>query len=73
VFGVIYPRALRLRLGSSISAHNRSRTNAEHGAKQGAPRRPQKEYEDKREHQKRFSKPWLGGTFMVDIEQHRKE
>jgi hypothetical protein len=71
-FGVLYPRKLRLRLGSSsISPHNRSRTNAEYGAEQRPPRRPQKEYEDQRKHQERFSKPRLGGAFMVDIEQHR--
>ena len=72
-FDALYEARVRLRLRGSISPHNRSRTNAQHGAKQRSPRRPQKEYEDQRKHQERFSKPLLGGAFMVDIEQQRKE
>ncbi len=68
LFEVLYPP--RFRLGRSISPHNRSRTNAEHGAKQRAPRRPQEENEDKHKHQKCFPKSRLRVAFVIDIEQH---
>jgi hypothetical protein len=61
-----------LKLRSDVSPHNRSMANAEHGAKQRPPRRPQKEYEDQRKHQECFAKSRLGVTFVVDVEQHRK-
>ena len=70
---MLYPTTLRLRLGSSISSHNRSRTNAEHGAKQRTPRRPQEEYEDKGKNQERLAKSWLRTAFVVDIEQQCEE
>jgi hypothetical protein len=71
LFQVFYPASFRLR--SSISPHNRGRTNAENGAKQRSPRRPQEEYENKRKHQKRFSKSWLCVAFIIDIEQQCEE
>jgi len=64
---------MTLRLRSSISSHNGSGTNAEHGAKQRSPGGPQEEHEDQRTHQKRFSKCRLRGALMVDIEQQGKK
>jgi hypothetical protein len=62
-----------LKLRSDVSPHNRSMANAEHGAKQRPPRRPQEEYKDKRQHQQRLSKSWLRVAFIVDIEQQREK
>ena len=70
MFGVLYPTTLRLKLGSNIRPHNRSRTNTEHRAKQRSPRRPQEENEGKHKHQKRFPKSRLRVAFIIDIEQH---
>jgi hypothetical protein len=60
-----------LRPSSCISPHDRCRTNAEHGAKQRSPWRPQEEHEDQRKHQK--PKCRLPSALMVDIKEQRKE
>jgi hypothetical protein len=63
----------RPRLRSNIGKHTGRGTNAKHGTKQRAPRRTQQEHEDKRKHQKRFSKCALSAAFEVDIEHQWEE
>jgi hypothetical protein len=72
-FSVLWQTRYRLRLRGCISPHDRSRTNAEHGAKERSPGRPQEKHEDQRKHQKRLPKCRLRVAFMVNVKQHRKE